>query len=176
MKAHQGFWVPEGASCQGLVDQSYQGCASLCLCHCSAPLSSYCQVPFHLQLLSLSHLADKNPEAEGSGFKWLCHITTRIGAGSLRGSVPSEVLVLEAAGGSGSLCFPLTGHLRTCKQSSFSEPEGRAEAGFPGPLPHSRQVLTSGLGSEGEFLHFLWARQGWRKWELGPSSAGGRGP
>lgn len=142
---------------------------------CPAPLSSYCQVPFHWQLLSVPHLADEDPEAEGSGFTWLCH-TPLYKEQGLRCSVPGEVLVPEVLVAQAQSAFPLTGHLRTCKQSSLLSLRVGQRQVFQVLLPHTRQVVTSGLSSAGEVLPFLWARQGWREWELGPSCAGGRGP
>lgn len=78
----------------------------------------------------------------------------------LRRSVPSEVLVPEAAGGSGSVCLPINRAPQDLQAELFPEPEGGAEAGFPGASASHQagfdvrskfrgRVLTFPLGQAG---------------------------
>lgn len=81
-------------------------------------------------------------------------------APGLRRSGPSEVLVLEAAGGSGSVCLPVNRAPQDLQAELFPEPEGWGRAGFPGASASHQagfefrskfrgRVLTLPLGQAG---------------------------
>lgn len=118
----RGLWIPGVASCQCLADQSYQGFSSLC----SQPLLSSLKLllpgalPFatpHYPILQMRTLRLREVASSG------CVTSPLYKEQGLRCLVPSEVLVLEAAGGSGPVCLPINRAPQDLQAELFPEPE-----------------------------------------------------